>query len=627
MQIVKKQRTFRNVPHNLQMMLYRLFKATPFWHNNRLILREIKHFPHIIVLIALCPLLAAVFEGFGVGFLLGFLQNLLNQGAQPFKTGIQWFDINILGIQTSEIERLCRVCGLIIISTWLRGFFNFAGLVTADRTKMLLAARLRQKLFEQLQALPLAFFSKTKVGHIINTFTAEVNNLYPSIQIISSLISRGLITIIYVAILLTISWQLSLIALTSFTLLTVGIARLNAQVRENSFVVSEKSAQFLAISTELVGAIRTVQAFGTQEVERQKFKRANQELTDAVDEITVLRSLTKPLSEGFATTFLMGIIILGVTMFRSQGSLGAAGLLTFLFLLFRLVPIVQEVNSCLVSISSFQGSLENIESLLARHDKQYLQNGAKPFPGLNKAIEFISVDFGYAPPELNLQDITLSIDKGKTVALVGASGAGKTTLADLIPRFYDPTQGKILFDGNDLRTYDVHSVRRRMAIVSQDTFIFNASVRDNIAYGTDGATDADVREAARLANALEFIEAMSEGWDTVLGDRGVRLSGGQRQRIAIARALLRNPEILILDEATSALDSVSERLIQESIEKLSVGRTVIAIAHRLSTIVRADKVVVMEKGRIVEQGTYQELLAQRGKLWNYHQMQHEVSQT
>jgi ABC-type multidrug transport system fused ATPase/permease subunit len=218
------------------------------------------------------------------------------------------------------------------------------------------------------------------------------------------------------------------------------------------------------------------------------------------------------------------------------------------------------------------------------------------------------------------------MQKGQTTALVGASGAGKTTLADLIPRFYDPNRGNILIDGVDLREFEIHSLRQRMAIVSQDTFIFNTSVRNNIAYGLENVPFEKIIEAAQLANAWEFIREMPEGLETILGDRGIRLSGGQRQRIAIARALLRDPEILILDEATSALDSVTERLIQESLAKLSVGRTVIAIAHRLSTIIRADKVVVLEEGRIVEEGTYQELLELRGKLWKYHQMQHEFSE-
>ena len=284
------------------------------------------------------------------------------------------------------------------------------------------------------------------------------------------------------------------------------------------------------------------------------------------------------------------------------------------------MPAIQEINGSLAAMGSMQGSVHAIEELLRRDNKPYLQNGHRRFTNLQRGIEFVSVDFGYGGESPVLQNITLTIPKGQTVALVGASGAGKSTLADLIPRFYDPTEGDIRLDGMSLREFDITSVRQRIAIVSQDTFIFNTSVRNNIAYGID-VEDAEVMAVAQLANAVQFIEDLPEGLDTVLGDRGVRLSGGQRQRIAIARALLRNPEILILDEATSALDSVSERLIQASIEELSVGRTVIAIAHRLSTIMRADKVVVLEQGQIIEQGTYQELLAQRGKLWNYHQMQ------
>ncbi|GAX42407.1 ABC transporter, transmembrane region [Tolypothrix sp. NIES-4075] len=240
-----------------------------------------------------------------------------------------------------------------------------------------------------------------------------------------------------------------------------------------------------------------------------------------------------------------------------------------------------------------------------------------------EAIAFVDVDFGY-DDKLVLQNITLTIERGQMVALVEASGSGKTTMADLLVRFYDPTAGKILIDKVDLRQYQLASLRSQLAVVSQDTFIFNTSVRDNIAYGLENVDDAAIEEAARLANAWEFILDMPEKFATKLGDRGVRLSGGQRQRIAIARALLRNPEILILDEATSALDSVSERLVQQSLEKLAVGRTVIAIAHRLSTIFRADKIIVLEQGRIVEQGGYQELITKGGKFWQYHQMQHEL---
>jgi len=346
-------------------------------------------------------------------------------------------------------------------------------------------------------------------------------------------------------------------------------------------------------------------------------------LLDASIKVARAWTIVKPIAEAIVTTVLIGLIILSFAKF----TLPVASLLTFFFVLIRVAPAIQDINGTMAFLSTLNGSLDNVKNLLESDNQGYFQNGSMEFTQLNRSIDIVSVDFGYDSSSLVLHNITLTLEKGKTTALVGASGAGKTTLADLIPRFYDPTQGHIFVDGVDLKELDVYSLRKNMAIVSQDTFIFNTSVWNNIAYGTLNATEAEIKEAARLANALEFIQDMPQGFDTQLGDRGVRLSGGQRQRIAIARALLRDPQILILDEATSALDSVSERLIQESLEKLSVGRTVIAIAHRLSTIAKADKVVVLEGGYIVEQGKYKDLLQERGKLWKYHQMQNEIGQT
>jgi ATP-binding cassette, subfamily B, bacterial MsbA len=290
----------------------------------------------------------------------------------------------------------------------------------------------------------------------------------------------------------------------------------------------------------------------------------------------------------------------------------------------RMMPLVPQLNTARQELSRFQGSIDNIKKLLQNEAQTCLKNGKITFTALKKGIDLVSVDFGYDRRELVLRNITLFIEKGKTTALVGSSGAGKTTLADLIPRLYDSVSGQIFIDDIEIEDLDINSLRRRMAVVSQDTFIFNNTVRYNIAYGLENVDEEKIWEVAKLANALDFIDEMPEKMETLLGDRGVRLSGGQRQRIAIARALLRKPEILILDEATSALDSVTERLIQESLERLSKGRTVISIAHRLSTIIRADKVVVLDRGVIVEQGGYQELLEQRGKLWKYHQMQYEL---
>jgi len=601
-------------------------KATSFWQDNYLLLREFKYFPWIAVLALVFALGAAAFEGLGLGFLLAFLQSLVNPNAEPIQTGVDWFDIWILGVNKSAINRLYRVSALILLATWIRAGFNYLTHIYTELTQLKLVDRLRKRIFEQLQSLSLSYFSKTQSGELINTITSEIGRLQQAFGLFAFIITKILTLIVYAILLFQLSWQLTLISVLLFSLLAVGLSKLNAQVREASFPVSKAYGKFASTAIEFINGIRTVQAFTTQSFERQRYYQASSDIVTTSTNAVLSVAMVRPIAEGAATTVLVSMIIVAITVFVANGTLQIASLLTFLFVLFRLVPAVHEINGNRAFLSSFRGSIENITEVLRSDNKTYLQDGEFQFSGLQRAIEFVDVDFGYDAEQLVLHNITLTIKRGQMTALVGASGAGKTTLVDLIPRFYDPTKGKILLDGVDLRKFAINSVRRKMAVVSQDTFIFNTSVRNNIAYGTEGADEAEIWEVARLANALEFIREMPQGFDTQLGDRGVRLSGGQRQRIAIARALLRDPDILILDEATSALDSVSERLIQDSLEKLSVGRTVIAIAHRLSTIVRADKVVVLEQGRIVEQGAYQDLLEQRGKLWKYHQMQHELGQ-
>lgn len=610
---------------NLPTPIRNSFKASTFWKDNYLILREFKYFPGIAILAIVFAIGAAAFEGFGLGFLLAFLQSLVNPDSPPIQTGLKWFDINILGIDKPSIERLYRVSALILAATWIRAAFNYLGQVYTEMTQLNLVDRLRKRIFEQLQSLSLSYFSTSHSGELINTITGEIFKLQQAFGLSAFIFTKSLALAVYGIIIFQLSWQLSIIAIALFTLLAVGLSALNKRVREASFAVSQANGQFASRAIELINGIRTVQASGTQEFERQRYYRASNNVVKSAIKASLGLAIVRPLAEGAATTVLVSMIILALTIFVANGTLEIASLLTFLFTLFRLVPSIHEINGSRATLSSFGGSINNVMELLKTEDKKYLINGTQKFLGLRQAIEFRSVDFGYDYSALVLNNITLTIKKGQTTALVGSSGAGKTTLADLIPRFYDPLQGQVSYDGVDLREFDINTVRQRMAVVSQDTFIFNSSVFDNISYGID-ATQAEVEQAAQLANALEFILEMPEGFDTVLGDRGVRLSGGQRQRIAIARALLRNPEILILDEATSALDSVSERLIQESLEKLAVGRTVIAIAHRLSTIAKADKVVVLEQGKIVEQGAYQELLLQRGKLWHYHNMQNELGQ-
>ena len=608
----------------LSNVLQSQVRATRFWQNNSLILREFQHFPWVAIAAILFALCAAFFEGFGFGFLLAFLQSLVSPTARPFQTGVDWFDIWILGINTSATSRLYRVSGLILASTWIRAGFNYLTQVYTELTQQSLVDRLRKQIFEQLQAVSLSYFGRTHSGQLINTLTGELGRLQSAFSLIAYMITKGATLIVYAVLMFTISWQLTVIALMLFTLLAVGLSGLNARVRESSFAVSTAAGAFTTISLEFINGIRTVQASATQDYERKRFYQSTQAMLKTSMKAATRSALVRPVAEGLATTGLISMIIVAITIFVANGTLHSASLLTFLFILFRLVPAVHELNGNRAQLSSYGGTIANITDVLRNDNKPYLQDGTHQFAALKTAIEFVAVDFGYEPDCPVLRDITLTIPRGKMTALIGASGAGKTTLVDLIPRFYDPTRGHILMDGRDLRSFSTKSLRQKMAIVSQDTFIFNASVRYNIAYGLEAISDDQVWNAARQANALDFILEMPHQFETKLGDRGVRLSGGQRQRLAIARALLRNPEILILDEATSALDSVSERLIQQSLEDISEGRTVIAIAHRLSTIIRADKVVVLEQGQIVEQGTYQELLNLRGKLWNYHRMQHEV---
>jgi subfamily B ATP-binding cassette protein MsbA len=598
-------------------------KKSGLWQENYLILREFKHFPRVVVLAFIFTFLAATFEGVGLGFLLSFIQSLTNPNGESLKTGIQWIDIWILGANTSANSRTVRISLLILLSTWMRAAFNYFAIIYIEISQIKLLERLRRQIFEQLQAFSLGYFTKTKSGEILNTITTELERIKTAFGGVAFVITRCLVGVVYLSTLLLLSWQLTLLAVMLFGLLAVGVSTLNVRVREVSFETSASYGHFTSTAVEFINGIRTIQAFAAQEFERKRFYESSSRVAESTIKITRLMSSVRPLSESISTAILVSLIILAFNGILIGKSLPVASLLTFFFVLFRLVPTLQDVNGTRVVMSGLQGAAVNVKELLRTDNKEYFPNGHLEFSGLKRAIKLVSVDFGYEPQNLVLHDISLTIERGKMTALVGGSGAGKSTLADLIPRFYDPTRGTILIDGVDLKTYEIKSLRQKLAVVSQDTFIFNANVRDNIAYALEGVEEADIVEAARQAYALEFIQQLPEGLDTQLGDRGVRLSGGQRQRLAIARALLRDPEILILDEATSALDSVSERQIQESLEKLSQGRTVIAIAHRLSTITRADQVVVLEQGRIVEQGKYQELLEQRGRLWKYHQMQHE----
>jgi len=607
------------------IFIRKLVKATKFWQENYLILREFKHFKAIAITALICTLFAAAFEGITVGLIASFLQVLTNPDKPPIETNIEWFDTIFLATKASAAVRIYRLSAIILVAIWLRSLLNYLGLYYSRLSQSNLCDRLRKRLFEQFQSLNLSFYTSSRSGDLINSLTTEINQLKQALTVIAALITRGSTLIAYVISIFWLSWQMSLTAILLYILLSVGLTTLIRQVREASFGVPKANSHLASIAIQFINGIRTVKGSATEDFERRRFYRASTEVIRAEDKVAGISTLVKPLAEGFASTILIVMVIFAFNLSISNGNMQASSLLTFMFVLFRMMPLVSQVNSARENLSRFQGSVNNILELLKTKDKPYLNNGYLQFPGLNQEITFESIYFGYESNSLVLKNINLTIEKGKVTALVGSSGAGKSTLVDLIPRFYDPVEGSILFDGQNLKNFDAASVCRQMAIVSQDTFIFNASVRENIAYGFEDVNEQDIWQVAEQAHAVEFIKEMPDGLNTVLGDQGVRLSGGQRQRISIARALLRNPDILILDEATSALDSATEKLIQESLEKLFQDRTVIVIAHRLSTVANADLVIVLEQGEVSEKGKYKALLEQKGKLWHFHQMQFKES--
>ncbi|HSM84416.1 MAG TPA: ATP-binding cassette domain-containing protein, partial [Nodosilinea sp.] len=418
----------------------------------------------------------------------------------------------------------------------------------------------------------------------------------------------------FTLVLLSISGSLTLAAVVLMT----GVLLLNRYVivraREYGTALAEASKDYSVRTLEMLNGMRLVKATANEVIEFTQIEALIERREQAALQSQMNTAIIGPLNEILSILALVAIILISQFWLGSGSAATATLLLTFLFVLSRVIQFVGQLNSARSQLANSAASVDLVYDFLRRDNKAFMAQGQRPLTTLSQGITFEGIAFKYpSAKDWSLHDITLSLPKGTTLALVGSSGAGKSTLADLLPRFYDPVAGRIAIDGVDLREFDLGSLRRAMGIVSQDTFLFNASVRDNIAYAQPAATDAEVVQAARRANAYDFICQLPQGFDTVVGDRGVLLSGGQRQRIAIARALLQNPPILILDEATSALDTVSEQLVQEALEDLSRDRTTLVIAHRLSTIRNAHQIAVLDQGRVVELGTHEDLLQQQGR--------------
>ena len=468
---------------------------------------------------------------------------------------------------------------------------------------------IKSEMFQTLMDSDLDFFTKAKVGDLTKRLGSDTAQCTQTINAYVSLITQLIILSLFVSLLIFISWRLTLISSLLIALIGIINQLFIRRSKRFGFFLNQEQRNYSIKVIETLSGIRLIKSVGNENREYTKLKELMLSLENIALKAKMNSALISPVNEVTSMITVISILLLGRYLFADQITNVSAILLTYLLILFRMLPMVSQINSSRNAIAKGSASFNMAVDLWRRDNKPIMKPGSIPFQKVKSQIHFYEISFSYPGNDnLVLKNVDISLPRGKTLALVGGSGAGKSTFADLLPRFYDPTSGCITIDGIDLREFDITSLRKKTGIVSQTTHLFNDTVKNNIIYASPDATEDEIIEAVRQANAYDFIMDLPKQWDTQIGDRGVMLSGGQRQRLAIARALLQDPEILILDEATSALDTVSERLVQKAIDQLSRDRTVLVIAHRLSTIQNADQIAVLDQGKLVEIGTHSELL-------------------
>ncbi len=522
----------------------------------------------------------------------------------------------------SRREALRRLCIFIILLIFLKGFFDYFQSYLMAAVEQGVIRDIRNDLYRQINNLSLGYFTQTRTGQIISRITNDVTLVNSGVSAsFVTLIKNPLLIITYLAIAIYLSWSLTLIALVVAPISMVIIGWIGLKLKKESTISQERMANLTSLLQETVAGQRVVKAFAMEDFEVRKFGAEAHRYYETLLRITRTRNLASPLTEFLGTMIAVGILWFGGQQVLAGRMLSPQEFMGFLVIVFSLMQPVKELSSVHNRIQEAMAAAERIFAVLDLEPAVQNKTGAVKVKEFREAIELRSVSFSYGREGEVLNDLSLTIPKGDILAIVGPSGAGKSTLVDLIPRFYDPTAGAICLDGVDLRDIEIGHLRRLMGIVTQETILFNDTVRNNIAYGLSGKPLEEIVEAARIANAHDFIAQLPEGYDTNIGERGVALSGGQRQRLAIARAVLKNPPILILDEATSALDTESELLVQQAIERLMRNRTSFVIAHRLSTVLHSDRIIVLEKGRIVQQGVHADLVAQPGLYQRLYTMQ------
>ncbi len=560
---------------------------------------------------------SAVLDAFSLALLIPFLNTLFDQppitvGGNKLSTVLSK-TIGFLLDPGDKMGSLRNVIFIVIALILLKNFLSWIAGQLGASLQEYVTRDLRNAVYDHIVHLPLSFFQRTKTGQILSrviTDTAETRLVLT--QIVTSSLQNSALVISYFAFLFMISVKMTLMALVIVPILGGTLAPLLKKLRKGNRRKGNQHGEMTSVVQESVSGIRLVKSFGAENVEIARFGEASNRYAKLTVRLTRLSQLAGPVTEVVGTTVATALLWFGAREVLVDHALSGADLIAFLLYALRMLQPVKALSQLPTTAQSSFAAAERLFEILDASSEQQTDKGTRDSAAFDKEIAFEDVSFAYSEAPV-LSHVSFRARKGEIIALVGASGAGKSTLVDLIPRFYEIENGRITIDGIDTRSLKLPALRGLTGIVSQDTVLFNDSVRNNIAYGTDRIyTDAEVEAAARAANAHSFIEELPDGYHTMLGERGTRLSGGQRQRLAIARALLRDPPILILDEATSALDTESERLVQEAVDRLLEGRTVFVIAHRLSTIVHADQILVLDRGEIVERGTHAELLQAEG---------------
>lgn len=518
----------------------------------------------------------------------------------------------VFGESYTAVKFLALLGIVTIMMNFLSNLFRYAAAMTVESLRVNTIQRMRDDMFSHVINLNVGFFSNQRKGDIMSKITQDVMVVQYCITNTLQVAFRDPFLIVgYLVLMIGISWQLSLFAILFLPIVGLVIGRVVKRLRHPAMRSQERMGELVSVLDESLSGIKIVKGYNASRFLADKFKQINQSLSDLLISMARRQQLASPMSEFMGITAVAIILVFG-GLLVGEGLIGGAGFIAFIAAFSQITRPLRSFIDQFANINQGVAAGERIFALLDAEGEVKDAPDAKEFEGLKESIELRDVRFSYDGSRDVIDGINLKLRKGETIALVGASGGGKSTLSELVPRFYDVTAGEVLFDGVNVKEYKQESLRARMSIVAQETVLFNDSIEGNILMGRPSATHEEVVEASKVANAHSFVMESPEGYNTNIGDRGAKLSGGQRQRISIARAVLKNPEILILDEATSALDTESEKLVQEALTNLLKGRTSIVIAHRLSTIYNADRIFVIDKGKIVEEGTHTQLLAKEG---------------